>query len=208
MRVLIADDQRDVGRALANLVRICNHEVVEVVSSGLEAIHAYNRYHPDLVLMDYRMPKLNGATACRNILAKDPSARVILVTAWSPSDDAAHSGAIAILPKPVDFERLNATLLTIAQSIPTPESEEAAEDKTASPRNTPEQFTSESAAFESIPIPPEIISPVETFPSTTFPIETSLAPHDVDQNVEGHAFDEKKSATKRNGQRRKRARLS
>src|SRR6266404_8724013 len=105
MRVLIADDQRDVGRTLANLVRICNHEIVEVVGSGLEAIQAYTRHHPDLVLMDYRMPKLNGATACRNILSKDPAARVILVSAWSIADEASASGAIAILLKPIDLQR-------------------------------------------------------------------------------------------------------
>src|SRR5260370_19967161 len=72
MRVLIADDERDVGRSLADLVRICNHQIVGVVASGLEAIHAYNRFHPDVVLMDYRMPKLKGATACRNIRSNDP----------------------------------------------------------------------------------------------------------------------------------------
>ena len=118
MRILIADDQRDVGRALANLVRLCNHEVVEVVGSGLDAIQAYNRHHPDLVLMDHRMPKLNGVTACRNIVSKDPAARVILVTAWSPSDDASASGAVAILPKPVDLQRLSATLQSIAATLP------------------------------------------------------------------------------------------
>src|SRR6266481_5076321 len=106
MRILIADDQRDVGRALANLVRLCNHEVVEVVGSGLDAIQAYNRHHPDLVLMDHRMPRLNGVTACRNIVSKDPAARVILVTAWSPTEHPEDSGAIAVLAKPVDLELL------------------------------------------------------------------------------------------------------
>jgi two-component system chemotaxis response regulator CheY len=115
---LIADDQKDVGKSLADLVRYCNHDVVAVVGSGLEAINAYTLYHPDLVLMDYRMPKLNGGTACRHIIAKDPAARVILVTAWSPSDDTSVSGAIAILPKPVGLERLNATLQTVAQMLP------------------------------------------------------------------------------------------
>jgi hypothetical protein len=84
----------------------------------LDAIQAYARYHPDLVLMDYRMPKLNGATACRNILSKDPAARVILVSAWSPSDDASASGAIAMLPKPVSLEQLNAALNKVAESLP------------------------------------------------------------------------------------------
>src|SRR2546430_16841013 len=80
MRVLIADDQKSVGTSLADLVRLCRHEVVEVVGSGVEAIQAYGRHHPDVVLMDYQMPKLNGATACRNIMAKYPEAPVILVS--------------------------------------------------------------------------------------------------------------------------------
>jgi CheY-like chemotaxis protein len=118
MRVLIADDEREVGRSLADLVRFCNHQVVGVVASGLDAIQAYNRYHPDLVIMDHRMPKLNGATACRNILSKDPAARIILVSGWSPSDDASASGAIAMLPKPVSLEQLNAALNSVAETLP------------------------------------------------------------------------------------------
>ena len=90
MRVLIADDQREVGTSLADLVRDCKHEIVGVVGSGLEAIQAYNKLHPDVVLMDYWMPKLNGATACRNILAKNPSAHVILVSGWSLRTTRAH----------------------------------------------------------------------------------------------------------------------
>jgi len=120
MRVLIADDQRSVGTSLADLVRCCKHEIVGVVGSGLEAIQAYNRHHPDLVLMDYWMPKLNGATACRNILAKDPNARIILITAWSSSDETSVSGATAILAKPIDLERLNAALNSVAETLSVP----------------------------------------------------------------------------------------
>ena len=47
--------------------------------------------------MDYRMPKLNGITACRYILAKDPNARVILISGWSAPVEPESSGAIAIL---------------------------------------------------------------------------------------------------------------
>ena len=110
MRVLIADDQKSVGTSLAELVACCHHEVVEVVGSGLEAIQAYTRHQPDVVLMDYWMPKLNGATACRNILARDPHARIILVSGWSPSDDIGTMGAVTILAKPVRLERLEAAL--------------------------------------------------------------------------------------------------
>ena len=94
------------------------HEVVEVVGSGLEAIQAYDKYKPDVVLMDYWMAKLNGATACRNILAKDPAARIILVSAWAPDYDlAAESGAISVLSKPVDLPRLEAALSDAAQML-------------------------------------------------------------------------------------------
>jgi two-component system chemotaxis response regulator CheY len=108
MRVLIADDQRSVGTSLAEMVRRCQHEVVEVVTSGLDAIQAYGRHHPDVVLMDYQMPKLNGATACRNIIAKYPDARVILVS--GVSREVGGSGALAVLVKPVKLDALYGAL--------------------------------------------------------------------------------------------------
>lgn len=113
MRVLIADDQKSVGTSLAELVDLCQHEVVEVVGTGLEAIQAYGRHHPDIVLMDYHMPKLNGATACRNIVAKYPGARVILVSGLP--QEIADSGAVAVLLKPVHLDQLYAALHKAAQ---------------------------------------------------------------------------------------------
>ena len=117
MRILIADDQRSVGTTLAALVSHCQHEVVEVVGSGLEAIQAYDRYKPDVVIMDYWMAKLNGATACRHIVSRDPAARVILMSAWSPINDPRDSGAIAVLSKPVDLDKLERALEKAAQQL-------------------------------------------------------------------------------------------
>ena len=114
MRVLIADDQKSVGTSLAELVRLCQHEVVEVVGSGLDAIQAYERHLPDVVLMDYQMPKLNGATACRNIVAKHPDARVILVSGLPP-ESLTGFGAKAILSKPILMEQLYEALYQAAQ---------------------------------------------------------------------------------------------
>ena len=113
MRVLIADDQKSVGTSLAEMVRRCQHEVVEVVGSGLEAIQAFGRHHPDVVLMDYQMPKLNGATACRNIMAKYPEARVILVSGMPR--EIGGSGALTVLLKPVKLDALYAALYDAAQ---------------------------------------------------------------------------------------------
>ena len=118
MRVLVADDQRSVGTSLAELVTECNHEVVQVVGSGLEAIQAYARHHPDVVVMDYRMPRLNGATACRYILAKDPRARIILISGWSISEALRDIGAVSILDKPVTLDRLRTELESVRSAPP------------------------------------------------------------------------------------------
>jgi two-component system chemotaxis response regulator CheY len=114
MRVLIADAQKDVGISLAALVERCGHEVLQVVGSGLDAIQAYTRLQPDLVLMDYSLPRLNGATAARMILAKDPAARIVIVSAGTPPVSPVESGAVAVLAKPVELDKLYAALYDAA----------------------------------------------------------------------------------------------
>ncbi|MBA3272489.1 MAG: response regulator transcription factor [Chthoniobacterales bacterium] len=114
MRVLIADDQKGVGTTLAGLVESCGHEVVQVVGSGLEAIQAYTRFRPDVVLMDFFMPRLNGATACRMILSKHPEAKIVIVTGNPAAAEQAATGAVSILPKPVDLNRLYGALYDAA----------------------------------------------------------------------------------------------
>ncbi|HEY0368726.1 MAG TPA: response regulator [Chthoniobacterales bacterium] len=110
MRVLIADDERVLGQALGGMVERCGHEVAAIVSSGLEAIQAYSRLTPDIVLMDYKMPRLNGATACRMILSKDANARVILISGVASSELLSGTGAVGILQKPVEMDRLYSAL--------------------------------------------------------------------------------------------------
>lgn len=110
MRVLIADDHKGVGITLAALVEKCGHKVVRVVSSGLEAIQAYTRLKPDIVLMDFSMPHLNGATASRMILSKDPAAKIVVVTGSRADAEQADIAGITILQKPVDLDKLYAAL--------------------------------------------------------------------------------------------------
>lgn len=118
MRVLIADAQKDVGASLAALVEKCGHEVLLVVGSGLEAIQAYARLRPDVVLMDYSLPRFNGATASRLILAKDPAAKIIIFSAAAPATDLTDAGVVAILSKPVELDRLYAALYDAAPRRP------------------------------------------------------------------------------------------
>ena len=112
MRVLIADDEKAFSAVLADLVRSCGHEVVGVVHSGLEAIRAYRQQKPDVVLMDFAMARLNGLTACRNILSEDPGGCILFLSGLSRRSELnpETSGASGVLPKPIDRQRLEQAL--------------------------------------------------------------------------------------------------
>jgi DNA-binding NarL/FixJ family response regulator len=109
IRVLIADDQSLV-RAGFRLV-LENHPDIEVVgeaSNGEEAIHSAGRLQPDVVLMDIRMPELDGIAATREITARHP-ARVLVLTTYDLDEyvyDALQAGASGFLLKDTPPEQL------------------------------------------------------------------------------------------------------
>jgi len=117
IRVLIADDQSLV-RAGFRLV-LENHPDLEVVgeaSNGHEAVHSAARLKPDVVLMDIRMPELDGIAATRTITARHP-ARVLVLTTYDLDEyvyDALQAGASGFLLKDVDRERLVEAVRTVA----------------------------------------------------------------------------------------------
>lgn len=114
MRILIADDEKNTGSTLARLVERCGHEIVQVVGTGWEAIEAYSRLRPDVILMDYSMPRLNGATASRIILAKDPGAKIIIISgATNLPEQLADSGVAAVLLKPLSLDKLYGALYDV-----------------------------------------------------------------------------------------------
>jgi DNA-binding NarL/FixJ family response regulator len=109
IRVLIADDQSLV-RAGFRLV-LENHPDIEVVgeaSNGREAIHGIGRLQPDVVLMDIRMPELDGIAATREVTARHP-ARVLVLTTYDLDEyvyDALQAGASGFLLKDTPPEQL------------------------------------------------------------------------------------------------------
>ena len=118
IRVLIADDQSLV-RAGFRLV-LENHDDVEVVgeaSNGHEAVHGASRLQPDVVLMDIRMPQLDGIAATAQITERHPQTRVLVLTTYDLDEyvyDALQAGASGFLLKDVDRERLVEAIRTVA----------------------------------------------------------------------------------------------
>ena len=112
VRVLIADDEKPFSSVLADLVRSCGHEVIGVVHSGLDAIRSYRQHKPDVVLMDFSMAKLNGLTACRNILSEDPGGCILFLSGFGERSELTpeSSGALAVLQKPINRARLEQVL--------------------------------------------------------------------------------------------------
>jgi DNA-binding NarL/FixJ family response regulator len=118
IRVLVADDQSMVRAGLRMLLsREPDIEVVGEATNGHEAVAQAARFHPHVVLMDIRMPELDGLEATRRILAADPSARVLVVTTFNLDEyvyEGLRVGASGFVLKDDPPEQLIAAVRTIA----------------------------------------------------------------------------------------------
>ena len=110
IRVLIAEDHSLVRRGLAAIINMEEDiTVVGEAGDGEEAIEVWRRLRPDVVLMDLRMPRLEGVEAIKRIRAEDPKAGIIVLTTFDHDEDiyaGLRAGAKAYLLKDVQPEEL------------------------------------------------------------------------------------------------------
>jgi len=118
IRVLVADDQSMVRAGFRLL--LAGEEDIEVVAeaeNGIEAVAKAARHKPSVVLMDIRMPELDGIEATRRILAADEAARILILTTFDLDEyiyEALGAGASGFVLKDDPPEQLIAAVRTVA----------------------------------------------------------------------------------------------
>ena len=117
IRVLIADDQRVVREGLSMLVALIDDvEVVGAACDGAEAVRLAQTYRPDVVLMDLRMPDLDGIAATGLLRERLPAARVLVLTTYADEDaivPALRAGARGYLTKDASAEQIEAAIRAV-----------------------------------------------------------------------------------------------
>ncbi len=103
IKILIVDDHFVVRMGLSSTLNLePDMQVIAEAKTGKEALTLYEQHLPDVVVMDYQLPELNGAEATAAIRAKHPEARIIMLSVYKGEEDihrAVRAGAAGYLPK-------------------------------------------------------------------------------------------------------------
>jgi nitrogen regulation protein NR(I) len=119
-KILVVDDQRTVCYSLQRFLQSEGYNV-HTATSGEEALSVLNNLNPDLVIMDVRMPEMDGIEVLRKIKESHPRVQVIMMTAFSTTEKAIHAmklGAYDYITKPFDNDEL---LIRVRDAIKTRE---------------------------------------------------------------------------------------
>ena len=114
-RVLIVDDNRDNREVYAEYLRFRGFEIAEAVN-GVEAIEQVGRSNPHLVLLDLRLPDIDGTEVCRQLCARAARPRIIALSACAFEADVATalaSGCDLFVAKPCLPETLESEMLRV-----------------------------------------------------------------------------------------------
>ena len=120
LRVIIADDEPITRMDIKEILENAGYDVVEEAADGFDAVEACKKHHPDLILMDVKMPLLDGLSAAQIISDEQLADTVIMLTAYSESgfvEEAKNVGVAGYLVKPIDEKSLVPSIeLAVARS--------------------------------------------------------------------------------------------
>ncbi len=117
---MLVDDDKNLQRVYLTLFRMNNLEVIAQAFDGFEAVEQYRDLNPkpDAVIMDQRMPRMDGITATKKIIELDPEAKVIFLSADDSAETKAkQSGAKLFLSKPISIETLLESIDDVVKQI-------------------------------------------------------------------------------------------
>jgi DNA-binding NarL/FixJ family response regulator len=119
IRILLVDDQALFREGLRTLLSVqSNFEVVGEAANGEEGVRLAIQFQPQVVLMDVRMPVMDGVSATRRLKEALPDCRVIILTTFDDDDaifDGLKAGAVGYLLKDVSSEKLSEAILAAAR---------------------------------------------------------------------------------------------
>ena len=104
---MIADDSDAIRLVLKDILSIGEHEVVSEAIDGAEAVDFYKKSNPEILLLDLAMPKKDGLTVVKEVIAFDSNAKIILITASDDQkviNECLERGATSYISKPFDFK--------------------------------------------------------------------------------------------------------
>jgi len=123
IRVMLVDDHQMVRNGLKTFLLV--HDDLELVgeaSNGEQALTTFERVHPDVILMDLKMPRMDGVEATQALLKRDPGVRIIALTSFKDEDlirKALEAGAMGYLLKDVDVDELAEAIRAAYRGEPT-----------------------------------------------------------------------------------------
>lgn len=122
-KVLIAEDSTIIQRLLSDVLKKDKTiEVVGIAGDGLDAVEKAKTLNPDIVLMDYRMPKQNAPAAIKQIMSTNPKP-IMVITSAEPFEEKRKEvmdlGAVGFMEKPknMDFNALSSKLISQVQVL-------------------------------------------------------------------------------------------
>jgi DNA-binding NarL/FixJ family response regulator len=118
VRVLAADDQRVIREGLAMLLGLLpDVEVVGTAANGEEALTLADELRPDVILMDLRMPRMDGVEATRRLRSSHPEIKVVVLTTYADDRsviEALRAGALGYLTKDAGADEIRQALQRVA----------------------------------------------------------------------------------------------